>query len=111
MSAVRAVDLATVDSDGDGIPNLCDNCSSTPNSGQHDSDRDGYGNACDADLNNDRKVDTLDSTLFNSAFGRTGDHLDTDFDANYVVDSSDTAIFNSLFGRPPGPAFGNTARP
>jgi hypothetical protein len=35
------------DSDGDGIHNLCDNCSLIANGNQSDSDRDGVGDACD----------------------------------------------------------------
>lgn len=39
--------LASDDIDGDGIPNLEDNCACTPNPNQEDSDHDGYGDACD----------------------------------------------------------------
>lgn len=35
------------DSDGDGVPNGCDNCPLTANADQADSDGDGVGNACD----------------------------------------------------------------
>jgi len=39
--------LASDDLDGDGIPNLDDNCACTPNPVQLDSDGDGIGNVCD----------------------------------------------------------------
>lgn len=35
------------DSDGDGIPDACDNCPTVPNVDQEDSNGDGIGNACD----------------------------------------------------------------
>jgi photosystem II stability/assembly factor-like uncharacterized protein len=37
----------TTDTDSDGIPDLCDNCPSVPNAGQHDDDNDFIGNLCD----------------------------------------------------------------
>jgi titin len=38
---------AFVDSDGDGLSDLADNCAQTPNPDQMDADSDGRGNACD----------------------------------------------------------------
>ncbi|MEN8251409.1 MAG: MopE-related protein, partial [Bacteroidota bacterium] len=35
------------DSDGDGVPDVSDNCIDVPNADQTDSDTDGYGQACD----------------------------------------------------------------
>ena len=35
------------DQDGDGVPDVTDNCVSTPNPEQLDADADGYGDACD----------------------------------------------------------------
>jgi len=38
------------DADGDGIPNLNDNCTTAANFGRADLDRDGSGDACDPDV-------------------------------------------------------------
>ena len=44
-----------VDGDGDGIPDVIDNCSTVANAGAAgcDDDKDGYGNACAGDFNNE----------------------------------------------------------
>jgi hypothetical protein len=40
--------VASSDTDGDGIPDACDNCPATPNTDQKDKDSDDIGDACDA---------------------------------------------------------------
>ena len=50
------------DSDGDGVPDVCDNCPNNANPGQEDGDLDGLGNVCDAcpvDQQNDSDGDGL----------------------------------------------------
>jgi len=37
----------TTDTDGDGVPDACDNCPDVSNAGQHDDDHDFIGNLCD----------------------------------------------------------------
>ena len=41
--------LANAHQDGDGIPDLEDNCREISNPNQQNSDNDQYGNSCDAD--------------------------------------------------------------
>lgn len=48
---------ALVDTDGDGVPNFCDNCPDNSNNSQADSDSDGIGNICDLPCPNDRTND------------------------------------------------------
>jgi hypothetical protein len=53
---------AGADSDGDLVPDVCDNCPNDLNPGQEDDDLDGLGNVCDAcpmDQENDSDGDTL----------------------------------------------------
>ena len=49
--------ICLVDSDGDGVPDVFDNCPNTANPDQADRDHDGHGDACDHDSNNDGLVD------------------------------------------------------
>ncbi|MBL8225036.1 MAG: hypothetical protein JNM50_06880 [Chromatiales bacterium] len=90
------------DPDGDGISAEEDNCTAVPNADQRDTDGDGYGNACDADLNNDGRVNFADLSVFRSRFGTTD--ADADFDGNGIVNFSDLAKFRTLFGGVPGPS-------
>lgn len=55
--------FALTDFDGDGIPDIRDNCRIVVNTDQRDTDQDGNGNLCDADLNNDGLANSLDLGL------------------------------------------------
>ncbi len=90
------------DSDGDGIPDSRDNCIYVPNRDQLDTDGDGYGNACDADLNNDGFVNSLDLSLMRSQFALRG--VAGDLNGDGIVNSLDVARFGRLFGKTPGPS-------
>ncbi|MFN7953367.1 MAG: MopE-related protein [bacterium] len=48
--------VAGLDTDGDGIEDIADNCPTTPNSDQLDTDGDGIGNACDLDIDQVQKI-------------------------------------------------------
>ena len=43
-------DIPFVDSDGDGMPDECDNCPADPNTNQDDADTDGIGDVCEGHL-------------------------------------------------------------
>jgi len=65
-----------VDTDGDGVPDISDNCIYTPNPDQADTDADGAGDVCDNDDDNDGILDGDDNCPFNP----NPDQLDTDDD-------------------------------
>merc|ERR1740123_400465 len=48
------------DTDGDGIPDIFDNCISISNPVQTDNDKDGVGNACDDDIDGDGTPNDID---------------------------------------------------
>lgn len=90
-----------VDTDGDGVDDTLDNCSQLFNPDQRDTNGDGFGNACDADLNNDLIVNTIDLGIFRSVFF-TND-ADADFDGGGIVNAVDLGILRASFFQPPGP--------
>ncbi|MDA8977638.1 thrombospondin type 3 repeat-containing protein [bacterium] len=93
---------STVDSDGDGVLDLNDNCITTHNSNQLNIDGDSVGNACDDDLDGDFVDNILD------AFPNDpNEQNDTDSDG--IGDNSDncTATFNTDQINDDGDAFGN----
>jgi hypothetical protein len=101
---------SVVDTDGDAVPDLFDNCRNTPNgpfaavgscgtATQLDSDGDGYGNPCDGDLSNTGNVTGLDFTLmFGLLFiGPSAG----DFDCSGLTNGADfTALFALLYTIP-----------
>ncbi len=76
-----AVDIsADFDSDGDGIPDIDDNCPHTANADQADADGDGIGDACDPFILPDNCVDALEicpGTVFGNTYGATTDGRST----------------------------------
>jgi len=62
------------DTDGDGTPDVLDNCSEVAQTGVEfcDNDRNGYGNVCDFDLSNDGAVNTDDIRLLPEMLSRGG---------------------------------------
>jgi deoxyribonuclease I len=53
LECVAGPCTGAIDSDGDGVPDLLDNCPSVPNADQADTNDSGLGDACDPALGND----------------------------------------------------------
>lgn len=101
---------ASVDSDGDGVLDLTDNCPGTPNASQADFDDDGRGDACeagafaaDADLSG--RVDGADLARLGRAFaaacGQGAYDAGVDLDRDCGVDGADLALLAAEFGKRP----------
>ncbi len=90
------------DSDGDGVPDQDDNCMLHTNPRQRDTDGDGLGNRCDADLNNDQRIDFADLAELKNVFFSTNE--DADLNGDSRVDFADLAILKALFFGEPGPS-------
>jgi hypothetical protein len=103
---------SVVDSDGDAVPDLFDNCRNTPNGPfgatgscgtavQLDSDGDGYGNPCDGDLDGSGLADGNDVlSLFGLLFGSNNAG---DFDCTGLTDGNDVLTMFGLLYTVPGP--------
>merc|ERR1740123_317480 len=70
------------DTDGDGIPDIFDNCISISNPVQTDNDKDGVGNACDDDIDGDG----------------TPNDIDIDDDELYYADPPLGFVYDSYYG-------------
>lgn len=95
--------LDETDTDGDGIPDSRDNCTDTANANQRDSDGDGYGDVCDADVNNDGIVNSIDVSIVRNAFGARGANR-ADINGDGIVNTLDASALRRLFATRPGPS-------
>ncbi|MEM7082414.1 MAG: thrombospondin type 3 repeat-containing protein [Pseudomonadota bacterium] len=94
---------APIDSDGDGVFDIADNCSALANPDQRDTDGDNVGNACDADFNQDCLVNFLDLSFFSNNFLLAGD-LVTDLNGDDLTNFADLSIVAQRFFMPTGPS-------
>lgn len=92
----------TSDFDGDDVLDDADNCTEVANPNQVDSDGDGIGNVCDADLNDDCSVNFVDLGMLKSVF--FGNDADADFNGDGAVNFLDLGIMKAAFFGPPGPS-------
>ena len=67
-----------LDSDGDGVLDVSDNCPGVANTDQSDNDSDTLGDVCDDDDDNDGVLDTADNCP--TTLGGNADQTDTDMD-------------------------------
>jgi hypothetical protein len=105
-----------VDSDGDGVDNVLDNCTNVANPAQGDAGGDGCGNARDGDYNQSGAATIVDFTAYKSCMGRAvgpGGPPDdptcseSDMNDTGVVSIVDFALFKNEFataGGVPGPS-------
>jgi hypothetical protein len=104
-----------VDTDGDGVIDIEDNCSDDPNTAQDDTDGDDCGNACDADYDNDGTVGFSDYFQFATAFGGNDEEkCHTGTVPGCLVDFPQYFFFAVSFAGTPGPSgttVGTTACP
>ncbi len=84
------------DSDGDGVPDINDNCPDTSNASQANFDGDAQGDACDADDDNDNVLDINDAfpldpneSLDTDSDG-IGNNADNDDDNDNQTDADET---------------------
>ncbi|MEM7411014.1 MAG: HEAT repeat domain-containing protein [Myxococcota bacterium] len=92
-ASLAVTTLQSLDTDGDGMVDLADNCALTPNAAPDDcdSDGDGYGNACDADFNGDFLETGGDLGPFITAIGNN--EIAADHNCDGLVSGGDIAPF------------------
>jgi len=101
------------DTDGDGVENAFDNCTTRSNAGQVDTDHDGCGQFCDFDWNNDGVVKAGEVTKAASQFGSAAcatppgppyNNCVCDFNQDGVCKAGEVTSIAASFGQKPGPS-------
>ena len=105
---VRGSHGTVADTDQDGIADVTDNCISVANAEQLDTDGDGIGNMCDCDFNQDNFCGGPDFTLFigcfNAATGGNPTCEAADMNGDGFVGGPDYSLFIGGFNGAPGPS-------
>ncbi len=100
--------LTPVDTDGDGIFDSHDNCTLLINENQLDTDSDGIGNLCDCDCNQDNFCGGPDFTIFVGCFNSPTNGVArceaADMNGDGFVGGPDFTRFVGGFNGAPGPA-------
>lgn len=99
----------SVDSDGDGVFDVLDNCVNLKNASPEDcdTDNDGYGNKCDGDFDEDDFVFPGDFTIWKADFatGYDTSGTGTDMDCDGYVFPGDFTLWKATFSAgAPGPS-------
>ena len=100
--AVYLFGSLSADTDGDGVQDATDNCTLEHNPDQRDTNGDGFGNSCDADLNDDGTVNTVDLGLLKTVFFSADP--DADLNGDGTVNALDLGIMKARFFELPGPS-------
>jgi hypothetical protein len=102
---------SVADTDSDGVPDVYDNCTTTPNGSlagtgacvaQEDANLDGFGNPCDFDVNQDGSTGLDDVGQYVSALGGAPGVYDSNCDGAVGLDDVGNAV--SALGSAPGPS-------
>jgi len=108
LAAMAGPTPGGADTDGDGVENAFDNCSSLTNGSQKDIDHDGCGDVCDADFDQNGSSRLPDFGIFKGAFGSsTGSpsyNPTADMDCSGTIGLPDFGLFKAEFGGTPGPS-------
>ena len=90
------------DNDRDGVGNVCDNCLEVQNLNQRDTNLDGFGNICDPDFDNNLIVNAADLSFMKIRFFSS--NPDADLDGDGVVNARDLSVLKRFFFSAPGPS-------
>jgi hypothetical protein len=108
LAAMAGPTPGGADTDGDGVENAFDNCSSLSNPAQKDADHDACGDVCDGDFDQNGTSGLPDFGIFKAAFGSsTGSpayKAVADMDCNGTIGLPDFGLFKNEFGGTAGPS-------
>jgi len=108
LAAMAGPTPGGADTDGDGVENAFDNCTTRANPTQKDVDHDACGDTCDGDFDQNGTAGLTDFGILKSAFtkttGQPGYNAAADMDCNGVVGLTDFGAFKNEFTTTAGPS-------